>query len=186
LPSIYFSEFAEVAPAALEEYGAFDVSLVSDLPLFVDPFLLFNSDNPDYQLLHEEILRYMRFLKKVTLESGLASALVNNWFSFPEVKQNWLGFSKIGNSGRGLGKDFAQALHHNFRSLFPDFGEETGNSRQSLGKALPGTQWGRARHDQRLYDESDQGVLRRLLASFRTNISPARSTASRGAAKVEV
>jgi hypothetical protein len=125
LPSIYFSEFLDVAPATLENYGAFDVSLVSDLPLFVDPFLLFNSDDPEYQALHEEILRYMRFLKKVTLEGGLATALVNSWFSFPEVKQNWLGFSKTGNSGRGLGKEFAQALHHNFQFLFPDFGEET-------------------------------------------------------------
>ena len=125
LPSIYFSEFVDLAPSALDEYGAFDVSLVSDLPLFVDPFLLFNSDNPDYQGLHEEIIRYMRFLKEATLEGGLAPALVNSWFSFPEVKQNWLGFSKTGNSGRGLGKDFAQALHHNFRYIFPDFGEET-------------------------------------------------------------
>ena len=60
MPSIYFSEFVNVAPSTLEEYGAFDVSLVSDLPLFVDPFLLFNSDNPVYQSLHEEIIRYMR------------------------------------------------------------------------------------------------------------------------------
>ena len=27
----------------MDEYGAFDISVVSDLPLFIDPFLLFNS-----------------------------------------------------------------------------------------------------------------------------------------------
>src|SRR4051794_8696919 len=32
-------------------YGAVVVSLIGDLPLFIDPFLLFNSDNPIYQQL---------------------------------------------------------------------------------------------------------------------------------------
>ena len=40
---IYFSDAFEVSPQILEEYGAFDVSLLNDLPLFIDPFLLFNS-----------------------------------------------------------------------------------------------------------------------------------------------
>ena len=31
--------------------GALDISVVSDLPLFVDPFLLFNSENAEYQAL---------------------------------------------------------------------------------------------------------------------------------------
>ena len=44
---------------------------------------------------------------------------------FPEVKQNWLGFSRTGNAGHGLGKDFARALHSNFSSVFRNFGEET-------------------------------------------------------------
>jgi hypothetical protein len=43
---IYFSDIFGVDPETLDQYGAFDVSLVNDLPLFVDPFLLFNSDNP--------------------------------------------------------------------------------------------------------------------------------------------
>lgn len=46
---LYFSQHFDVDPDLLEEYGALDISLVSDLPLFVDPFLLFNSDDPDYQ-----------------------------------------------------------------------------------------------------------------------------------------
>jgi len=36
---------------------------MSDLPLFIDPFLLFNSSNPAYQLLHENIIKYLEFLR---------------------------------------------------------------------------------------------------------------------------
>jgi hypothetical protein len=44
---LYFSQYFEVDPAALDEYGAFDISVASDLPLFVDPFLLFASEKPE-------------------------------------------------------------------------------------------------------------------------------------------
>src|SRR5690349_3069849 len=49
---VYFSERFEVDPAVLEAYGALDISVVTDLPLFIDPFLLFNSEKSDYQALH--------------------------------------------------------------------------------------------------------------------------------------
>lgn len=124
MTQIYFSDFFRVAPEAVEQYGAFDVSLVSDLPLFVDPFLLFNSDDPVYQELHAEIITYMRFLKEITLAGPVPKPLIDAWFAFPEVKENWLGFSKTGNRGHGLGKRFAQDLHRNFNSVFRDFGEE--------------------------------------------------------------
>lgn len=125
MAKIYFSDFFEIEPAVVEGFGAFNISLITDLPLFVDPFLLFNSENARYQELHDEILRYMRFLKNCTLEKSITSALVDAWFSFREVKQNWLGFSKSGNAGHGLGKDFARALHKNFGTVFRNFGEET-------------------------------------------------------------
>jgi hypothetical protein len=59
--NIHFSDFFEVAPETLDQYGAFNISLVNDLPLFVDPFLLFNSNKPQYQELHAEIIRYVRW-----------------------------------------------------------------------------------------------------------------------------
>jgi hypothetical protein len=40
--STYFSDRFGVDPIALKNYGAFNVSIVTDLPLFIDPFLLFN------------------------------------------------------------------------------------------------------------------------------------------------
>ena len=55
---LYFSQYFKVKPEVLHRYGAFDISVVSDLPLFVDPFLLFNSKKRAYKVLHEEIIAY--------------------------------------------------------------------------------------------------------------------------------
>jgi hypothetical protein len=121
---IYFSDFFDVSPEAVEEFGAFNVSLHSDLPLFIDPFLLFNSRKPEYQALHDSIIRYVRFLRDKS-EAGLVSrGLLKAWFTFAEIKQTWLGFSRTGNSGRGLGPKFARALNRNLNSVFASFGSE--------------------------------------------------------------
>ncbi|MEA1992596.1 MAG: hypothetical protein U9N58_10480, partial [Thermodesulfobacteriota bacterium] len=122
--NIYFSDFFDVDPTILEEYGAFDISLINDLPLFIDPFLLFNSKKKRYQKLHYEIINYVRFLRDMAASDQINAGLLKHWFFFPEVKQNWLGYSKVGNSGSGLGKKFATALHGNLNSIFQDFGDE--------------------------------------------------------------
>lgn len=122
---IYFSDFFDVSPDVLDDYGAFDVSLINDLPLFVDPFLLFNSSDAQYRDLHDQIIKYMRFLKDVSTSGALDDGLLTLWFTFPEVSQNWMGFSREGNRGHGLGMLFARALHRNLRTVFRDFGEET-------------------------------------------------------------
>jgi hypothetical protein len=121
----FFSDFVGVNADDLENHGAFNVSLINDLPLFIDPFLLFNSEKPEYQALHESILKYMRFLRDSVIGGRVTADLEKAWFMFPEVRQNWLGFSLAGNGGTGLGKDFAQALRTNMRTLFADFGGET-------------------------------------------------------------
>lgn len=121
---IYFSDFFEVSPTVLEKYGAFNISLINDLPLFIDPFLLFNSKKTEYKQLHENILDYLRFLRDKSSDVNLDVHLINSWYLFPEVKQNWFGFSKVGNSGAGLRGDFAISLHKNLHALFSDFGAE--------------------------------------------------------------
>jgi hypothetical protein len=67
---LYFSDYFNISPEVIKEYGAFNISLVSDAPLFIDPFLLFNSDNPTYQCLHNEIIKYLKFLKKKSIRDG--------------------------------------------------------------------------------------------------------------------
>ena len=98
---IYFSDVFGVDKEALEEHGAFNISLIADLPLFIDPFLLFNSKDEQYQQLHESIIEYMRFLKEVSVKRPVPQELLHQWFAFPEVSQNWFGFSKFGNPGQG-------------------------------------------------------------------------------------
>ena len=121
----FFNQFFDLEVADIEAYGAFNVSLINDLPLFIDPFLLFNSPKPEYQQLHADILRYIIFLRDAVADGRLNDDLEKAWFYFPEVKQNWLGFSLQGNGGTGLGKDFAHSLRANLRTLFASFGQET-------------------------------------------------------------
>ena len=120
----FFSDTFELQPQIVEDFGAFDISVVTDLPLFIDPFLLFNSKKPEYQALHEEIIRYLLFLRDKSVSSAVDKHLLRAWYCFPEVKQTWLGFSETGNDGRGLGPDFALALHTSLHDLFSNFGQE--------------------------------------------------------------
>lgn len=122
--AVYFSQHFKVTPGRLTRHGAFNISLVTDLPLFVDPFLLFNSRKKVYRQLHDEIIRYLGFLRDKSASKGLDPDLMQAWYRFPEVKQTWLGFSVTGNRGHGLGGEFARALHKNLHQLFPEFGKE--------------------------------------------------------------
>ena len=121
---LYFTDVFGVSEEALDEHGAFNVSLITDLPLFIDPFLLFNSENPEYQRLHDQIIRYLRFLKDRSVEGNIDDGLLRAWYYFSEVEQNCLGFCVAGHSGHGLGAKFARALNANLHSIFSSFGEE--------------------------------------------------------------
>lgn len=120
----YFSDYFGISRRLVDKYGAFDISLVTDLPLFIDPFLLFNSKKPAYRHLHAELIRYLSFLRDKsdtdTLDTGLLDAL----FRFPEIRQTWLGFARTSNRGSGLGRHFATSLRGNLHRVFPDFGKE--------------------------------------------------------------
>lgn len=150
---ILFSEVFRVSEQALEDHGAFNVSLVADLPLFIDPFLLFNSEKPEYQELHESIVRYLSFLRDMSLARRVNSGLLEAWYHFKEVKQTWLGFTKTGNRGSGLGMRFAAALDRNLDRLF-------GEQPQPITKG---------RHLEKLCLIED-GVGRDNISDFTTNL----------------
>lgn len=152
--SVHFSDFFNVSPEDLEKYGAFNISLISDMPLFIDPFLLFSSSKPEYQALHKQILTYLSFLKERAEERIEDRALIKSWYSFPEMKQNWLGYSQIGNSGRGLGRYFAQNMHSLMPIAFKDLGKETLTDSTHLEKV----------------GLFNQGVGRDNISDFTTNI----------------
>ena len=122
--NLYFSDYFDVKSEVIEDYGAFNISLLADLPLFVDPFLLFNSQREDYRHLHDEILEYVGFLRDKAAKGPIDPGLLRAWYHFPEVKQNWFGFSLETNQGLGLGAKFAKALHKNLNGIFTNFGDE--------------------------------------------------------------
>lgn len=131
---VYFSDFFGIDAKLLDEYGAFNVALLNDLPLFIDPFLLFDSDDETFQALHAEIIKYLCFIRDRAIASELTPGNISHWLLFKEVKQNWLGFSKTGNKGTGLGPDFAKSLARNFTTAFKNFGEETVSNGSHLEK----------------------------------------------------
>jgi hypothetical protein len=121
---MYFTDIFEVDPGVLDEYGAFNVSLLTDLPLFIDPFLLFNSVEPEYSRLHDEIIRYLRFLRDMSGRGGVGKEGLRTYYHFKEVKETCLGFCEGGHAGRGLGASFARALNGSLESLLDTFGRE--------------------------------------------------------------
>ena len=124
--NIYFSDFFNVDEDIIESYGAVNISLINDMPLFVDPFLLFNSEKPEYQQIHSNIISYLLFLQEQAEKyPNPPPGMLTTWYHFSEVKQTWLGFSLEGNSGRGLGRDFAVNIHKGLQTIFKDFGKET-------------------------------------------------------------
>jgi CRISPR/Cas system CSM-associated protein Csm4 (group 5 of RAMP superfamily) len=153
-PSIYFSDVFEIDPVLLESYGAFNVALVNDLPLFVDPFLLYDSRNRTYRELHDNIIKYLCFLRDHAISGDLTEGAMLQWLYFKEIKQNWLGFSRAGNSGTGLGRKFAVALVRNLKDAFRNFGTETISRSSHLEKL----------------SLLDGGVGRDHLSDFTTNL----------------
>lgn len=137
---LFFSDYFGVEPEVLARYGAFDISVVADLPLFIDPFLIFHSERPEYQGLHRQVLEYLLFLRDKA-SAGLDPHQIANWYCFKEVKQNWLGFTAFGNRGSGLGMKFATSLRGAFGEGLSSFGEETitaGSHLEKLALIAPG------------------------------------------------
>ena len=151
---IYFTDYFNVPQETLEEYGAFDISLITDLPLFIDPFLLFASEKEEYQALHDNMIRYLSFLRTKSEGGGVSEGLIEAWYHFAEVKQNWLGFCETGNTGRGLGGKFARALNENLVHVFRNFGNEAITSKSHLEKLCL----------------IDPGVGKDMISDFTTNL----------------
>ena len=122
---VYFSELFGLEEKVLEDYGAINISLINDIPLFIDPFLLYASDKQEYKELHEGILDYLVFLRSKAAEGSVTLEKIKRWYCFHEVKQNWLGYSETGNGGSGLSVDFGRSMTNNICHVFNDLRNET-------------------------------------------------------------
>lgn len=109
-----FSDKFEVDSSILNDYGAVNISLVCDVPLFVDPMLIFNSSKKEYLKLHKEIIKYFYFLAKKS-ERKLDMLEIKTWFTFKEVYNNWLGYALNGNRGNALDMKFGTYLSKNMK-----------------------------------------------------------------------
>ncbi len=121
---VYFTDCFNINEDVLNQYGAFNISLINDLPLFIDPFLLYASKKEEYKKLHEGILDYLLFLKEKSEDGYLTEAEIKSWYKFSEVKQNWLGYSISGNGGSGLGLKFGKAMSDNMHVVYSDLNKE--------------------------------------------------------------
>lgn len=110
--AVFFSDYFDVKPDSLKEYNALNISLVSDLPLFLDPFLLFESKDGKYDYLKDEVINYFSMLNDINTPVNLCR--------FPEVPNNWLGFCVYGCMGKGLSLSFALNLKENIHHMFSD------------------------------------------------------------------
>ena len=131
---VYFSEIFGIDESLLEEYGALNISLLNDLPLFVDPFLLYASEKPEYQELHKDIIKYLTFLRDKMIDGHISEEKINRWYRFPEVKQVWLGYSEKGNSGAGLGRKFGRSMSEAIVEVYRDLNNETITNTSHLEK----------------------------------------------------
>jgi len=111
---LLFSDYFEIDVSVLDKYGALNICIEADLPLFIDPFLLFASDKVEYQDLHDKIIEHLINLKQIAVNNPQSDL---HLFQFQEVKQNWLGLCKWGNKGKGLGPQFARNLITAFNRL---------------------------------------------------------------------
>ena len=109
-----FSEKFKVEKSKIEEYGAIDISLVCDIPLFIDPMLIFNSEKEEYQELHKNIIKYFHFLAKKS-EQKLEKSDIKTWYTFNEVCNNWFGYALEGNKGSALDIEFGTFLYKNIK-----------------------------------------------------------------------
>ena len=84
---VYFSDVFNIDEGLLDDYGAFNISLLNDMPLFIDPFLLYASEKQEYQELHHGIIRYLSFLRQKASEGRLSPVKIKQWYVFPKLRR---------------------------------------------------------------------------------------------------
>ena len=75
--------------------------LVGDIPLCIDPFLLYKSRDPELRLLHDKLIKHFQEGMN-TLETG-DQAGAEHILTFPEVSEVGLGYGSKDTAGSGLG-----------------------------------------------------------------------------------
>ncbi|WP_156920838.1 hypothetical protein [Fundidesulfovibrio putealis] len=106
-----FSEYHKLPEL---EYEWFDTVLSIDSNLFLDPFLIYKSQNPYFEKCHAEVIKFFEHaFKTVARASDTESTFWKQSLkilSFPEVEELCLGFTIDGTGGAGSAGGFANIL----------------------------------------------------------------------------
>ncbi len=114
---IFFSEHFWIKSNEANSQDFFDIILDADLPVFVDPFLIFCSEKDEYKKLHESIIDYLSFLTHKSIWS-VSNEEFKQYFYFKEVQETHIWYSLRWNPWRWLWKWFWNMLIRNLRSIF--------------------------------------------------------------------
>ncbi len=85
-----------------------------DVPLGIDPFLLFKSRDPEFQHLHNILLRL--FEEGLEAMRNGKSSTASHLFRFPEVPEIGLGYTQKGKRGSGLGSFLSELILETLRN----------------------------------------------------------------------
>jgi hypothetical protein len=101
------------AQPLIEGVSQFEVDFViprlgTDVPVGIDPFLLFKSHNPEFQTLHNQVLEVFRF--GIDLIKNERHDEVRELFEFPEVSEIGLGYTREGKRGSGVGTFLSELI----------------------------------------------------------------------------
>ncbi|MFZ0875745.1 MAG: hypothetical protein WAN20_14655 [Pseudonocardiaceae bacterium] len=120
-----------------QESAAFALPyLREDRPFCLDPFLLWKSDNPEWQQLHEGILRFAECIRELSVDGRLvaASTLLSGIRERPELG---LGYASGTRQGSAIGLELARRIVETFRSV-PQVAESGINHIEVLALLVPG------------------------------------------------
>lgn len=99
-----FSEYFEVIPQPEDDW--FDPLLSADTRLFVDPFLIFEDETPDWQGAHDELIRFFNLVLQLVAQSKFQRGSAH-WRAaerlllFPEPAEFCLGMAEGSVQGSG-------------------------------------------------------------------------------------
>lgn len=111
-----FSDVFKISKQVIENYGAINLSLASDTPLYIDPLLIYSNDDENIRSQYQNIVKYLLFLNKQAKKDSSKDS-IRYYFTFKEIKNNWLGVSKKGNVGSALGFEFGQELYNHINQV---------------------------------------------------------------------
>jgi hypothetical protein len=93
----------------------FDPILSTDTKLFIDPFLVYESNHEYFSNAHEKTITFFNHAFTLAAEStphpkDLRYRLLQNMMNFPEVEEICLGYASKGTSGSGAGGGFSKII----------------------------------------------------------------------------